>query len=124
MKLKHISESKIIAVDLDGTISQKGQWKGDKHFDKVRPGVKKALKKLKDKGIKIIIFTVRGDKQAIKKYLTDNDIPFDYINQSPIQPKGSSHKVQADLYIDDKAIDATRDWEQITKDIEKRLDIN
>jgi hypothetical protein len=57
-------------------------------------------------GARIIIFTVRGDTALVKKWLKDNDVPFDYVNENPDQPPDSSGKVWADCYWDDKAYNA------------------
>jgi hypothetical protein len=110
-----------VAVDLDGTIAKPyTKFKIDKIEDP-RPGVGKALQTFKDRGWRVIIFTVRGDTQQIKDYLTEHEIPYDYINENPDQPENASGKVLADLYIDDRAVDARQAWPDLGKKVTRRL---
>lgn len=110
-------EIKTVAVDLDGTICEYNGWKGEDQFGPVRGGAREAMHKIKDKGWRIIIFTVRGNVKNVAEFLQTNDIPYDYINENPDQPKGSSGKVVADIYIDDRAINAKRSWDHILQDV-------
>lgn len=104
-----------VAVDLDGTIAELYEKFEAKKIPPPRPGVKAALKEFQRLGYRIIIFTVRGDDQLIRDYCHEHEIPFDYINENPDQPEDSSGKVIADVYIDDRAIDARKAW-SIIKD--------
>jgi hypothetical protein len=95
-----------IAVDFDGTIAE-----AEKPFDPESAGepreeVVRWLEVFKRLGARIIVFTVRGDTKFVREYLKENDIPFDHINENPDQPPGSSGKVFADVYWDDRAVDA------------------
>jgi len=110
-----------VAVDLDGTIIKKEDWQGEDHFSDTRPGAKKALKYFQKMGWRIIIFTVRGDVQKVKDMLHSRDIPYDYVNENPDQPPNSSHKVYADVYIDDRGLDARQSWAKITTETERRM---
>ena len=111
-----------VAVDMDGTLA--------KHFDKYdpnfipdpRPNAKKVMQDWKDKGYRLIIFTVRGDKKLVKAWLEKHDIPFDYINENPDQPPDSSDKILADVYVDDRAVDGARSWKVIADTAGKRLE--
>ncbi len=103
-----------IAIDLDGTIAEYDKWKGESKFGAVKPGAVDTIKELKEKGHKIIIWTTRGDKELIEKYLDENDIPCDEINENSEQPEGSSNKIIADFYIDDKAIEFIS-WDKISE---------
>lgn len=116
---KHIPT---VAVDLDGTICKYDGWKGEDNFGEVRPGAKKALKKFQANGYRIIIFTTRGDTEAVGDFLHDNDIPYDYINENPDQPPNASGKVIADVYLDDRAVDARSAWSTLTTETEKRIE--
>lgn len=111
-----------IAVDLDGTLATYDGWKGEEHFGKLRDGAKDALEALKDKGHKIIVFTTRGDKELIKKWLDENELSYDHINENPDQPAGSSGKVIADVYIDDRAVNAKGNWKDIMVEVTKALE--
>lgn len=95
-----------IAVDLDGTLAEK-----EEPFDPETIGapIEKAIeyvRKFKDAGARIIIFTVRGDTQLVTNWLEEHDVPFDHINENPDQPEDSSGKVIADVYWDDRAFNA------------------
>jgi hypothetical protein len=113
--------TKVVAVDLDGTLATYDGWKGEEHFGTLRKGAKKAMKEFQAKGYHIIIHTTRGNKELVKKWLNDNDVPFDYINENPNQPEGSSSKPIADVYIDDRAIPATQSWDKIRTEVMSRL---
>jgi hydroxymethylpyrimidine pyrophosphatase-like HAD family hydrolase len=109
-------KNKIICVDLDGTIAHYDNWKGESHFGEPLPNVSKILSALKLDNWIIIIYTTRANKELVKGYLQNNNIPFDFINENPYQPENAKGgKLYADIYIDDKAIQFTGDWEEIYK---------
>jgi len=72
-------------------------------------------------GYKLIINTVRGDDKLVRRWLDDNDIEFDHINFNPDQPADASDKILADVYIDDRAVDARSSWKTIEKEVGKRV---
>ena len=110
-----------VAVDLDGTIFKYDGWKGEDHFGELRSGAKKALKYFQKMGWRIIIHTTRGASQKVKDKLHELDVPYDYVNENPDQPEGSSDKPIADVYIDDRAVDARKSWAEITRETERRM---
>ena len=111
--------NKTICIDLDGTICQYTEWKGETHFGHVIKGAKDALSKLKKNGHTIIIFTTRNDKKLVAEFLKHNNIPFDYINENPIQPDNAiGGKLIADIYVDDRGLTFNGDWEKTVEDIE------
>lgn len=114
--------SPIIAVDLDGTILEYDGWKGEDHFGDPRVGARKALRELQRRGYLVVIHTCRGNTQAVKDVLHKHDLPYDYINTSPFQPPGTSDKIQADVYIDDRAVNARQPWSKITKETLRRIE--
>lgn len=95
---------KIVAVDLDGTLLEYEGWKGPAHFGKPIQGVVDALFTLKKAGWAIVIWTTRRTDYAVKAHLEKYSVPFDYINKHPWQPPGTSHKITADVYLDDRAV--------------------
>ncbi len=106
-----------IAVDLDGTILEYDGWKGHSHFGKPLPGAKEALQKLKEQGFLIIIWTTRNNKEEIARYLREQGIPFDYINENPFGPPDGSNKIYADYYVDDKAVEFRGDWQEVLRKV-------
>lgn len=111
-----------IAVDLDGTLAKPGPFKGPDHFYLPRRGAAKFMKGLKAKGHRVIINTCRGDKESIEEWLNEHGIPYDHVNDNPDQPDGTSDKIVADAYVDDRAVHADGDWSRIIDDIESRLE--
>ena len=111
-----------VAVDLDGTLAKMHKTYNAKSIPKPRDGAKEAMDELQKMGVRIIINTVRGDKKLIKSWLVKYDIPYDYINENPDQPPGSSDKIIADVYIDDRSENGSEDWSKIMGKVRKRLD--
>lgn len=111
-------EKKTICVDFDGVIAQYDGFKGNDIFGDPIDGVQSAMEVLKKKGFTIIIFTTRTASSKLKKYLNDNHITYDYINENPDQPKGSnSGKPIADIYLDDRAICFKGNWKYALESI-------
>jgi len=105
---------KSICIDFDGVIHDYSRgWLGIDVFDKVLPGASEATHRLHDAGYMIIIYTTRNDTPALRDFLNKNEICFDYINENPYQPKGSEYgKVKADVYLDDRGVCFTGDWNE------------
>ncbi len=95
-----------ICVDLDGTLAEKEEPFNPKTIGEPRERTVKWVRDFHEHGARIIVFTVRGDTKQVKTWLEKHDIPFDYVNENPDQPKGTSGKVYADVYWDDKAFNA------------------
>ena len=109
---------KIICIDLDGTIAHYQEWKGEAYFGDIIPGTANALTELKKQEWLIIIYTTRTNVEFISKFLLENNIPFDYINENPYQPENAiGGKPYADIYIDDRAIQFNGDWEKILQEV-------
>lgn len=106
-------EKKTICVDFDGVIAQYDGFKGNDIFGDPIDGVQSAMEVLKKKGFTIIIFTTRTASSKLKKYLNDNHITYDYINENPDQPKGSnSGKPIADISWNSQKIDEKKEFEK------------
>ncbi len=116
-----LKKHKTIAIDLDGTLAEYGEWKGEDHFGEPRKGAKESVKAMYDAGHTIIVHTCRGNTEKIKEWLDKNEIPFHHINKNPKQPEGTSSKLLADVYVDDRAVSADKAWSLIYKDIKKRF---
>lgn len=98
---------KTIAIDFDGTIySYKSGWLGaDKLPDPPVEGAKSALKELKNRGYRIVVFSHRATdsagKEAIKKWLDEQSIKVNEVTD--IKPS-------AEVYIDDRGLKFEGDW--------------
>lgn len=114
----------IIAIDFDGTCVTHEYPKIGKDI-----GAVPILKKLVEKGHKLILFTMRSGKlldEAVK-WFEENDIELYGVNENPTQKEWTnSPKAYAQLYIDDAALGcpikrdkngsrAYVDWEIIEK---------
>jgi len=108
-----------VGVDFDGTIVKPNNNVPTKDC-KLYPGVKDVLDRLKSEGWIIIIDSCRKDEEGMKKFLKRNKVPFDYVNENPLQKfMSSSTKIYTDIRIDDKAV-TFRGWDRAYKDIIKR----
>lgn len=102
---------KTVCIDIDGTISRYIEWVDSKTFGEVLPHCAETVHHLKADGWYVIIYTTRGDKTEISKFLDENNIPFDAINENPNQPDNAKGgKPIADVYVDDRAIRFDGDW--------------
>lgn len=107
-----------ICIDIDGTISHEIEWVDSKTFGELLPHCAETIHHLKTDGWYVIIYTTRGDKAEIAKFLGENNIPFDAINENPNQPDNAKGgKPIADVYVDDRAIQFNGDWTSIYRKI-------
>jgi hypothetical protein len=100
----------LVAVDLHGTIADKNEQHSGEYdpsaYD-LQPGAVEALKELRDDGHEVVIWTCWATDEA-RKWLDANGVPYDYVNEEA--PDHGSPKIDADLYLDDKAIRHEGDW--------------
>lgn len=109
---------KVVCIDLDGTISHYVEWVDEKTFGGIVPNADSALRELKSKGYTIIIYTTRGNKELVAEFLSKNNIPFDYINENPNQPRNAiGGKPLADVYVDDRGLQFSGDWKNTLEKI-------
>jgi hypothetical protein len=102
---------KTICIDFDGVISHYDGWKGIGIFGEPISGVKESLEHIREMGWQIIIHTTRGEVNHIDGYMKDHGIPYDHINYNPQQFEHMNQgKPIADVYIDDRAIRFTGEW--------------
>ncbi len=111
-----------VAVDLDGTLAKMYTEFDPGKIEDPRPGARRVMQEFRDAGYRIIIFTVRGDEQLVADWCDTHKIPYDYINENPDQPPDASGKVIADIYIDDRAVDARKSWSSIGKEVDTRVE--
>jgi len=112
-------KSKTIAIDFDGVLADYSKgYQGKDVFGDAIPGADNATKVLKENGWRIIIYTTRPDTEALRHWLKENNITYDYINENPDQPEESKGcKLIADIYLDDRALSFRGQWKWIVGDI-------
>ena len=110
--LENVKEKPVtIAVDFDGVIhSYESGWNGDVPKDPPMPGVREALKKLKDDGWLLKILSTRK-KEKIKEWLEKHDLD-QYISGV------YNVKIPAQIYLDDRGIHF-ENWDDALRDIKK-----
>lgn len=77
-------EQKTICIDFDGVIHaySKG-WQGEDVFGQIIPNADTGTATLKKNGWTIIIFTTRKKTEKLEKWLEENNISYDHINENP-----------------------------------------
>jgi trehalose-6-phosphatase len=93
-----------IGVDFDGTLTKKAQYPS---FGENVPGAVEALRILKDRGYKIILWTCRNGEalDMALEWFKFHRIELDGINSNCHTDKiNLSVKIVADYYIDDRAL--------------------
>lgn len=119
-RLKIASKRFTVCVDFDGTLAEQ-----EKPFriGSAGPPRKKnvaLVNELHKEGVRIVVWTVRNNVKFLRKYLKDNKIEYDYINENPDQPPNGSKKLIADIYLDDRGVDA-RDEGKAEKEVMARF---
>jgi hypothetical protein len=102
-----------IAVDFDATIARYEGWKGKGVFGQPMPGAKEAMMKFaKTPGVAVIVYTTRLEIDQIREYLRMHEIPYDYINYSPLTHELDLHpsKIMAHCYVDDRGLRFEGTW--------------
>ena len=106
-----IKSNKKLAIDFDGTI-----------VDDAYPGIGKAktfafetLKKLQSEGYRLILWTYRHGKslEDAVEFCRSNGLEFYAVNKNYPEEKsedGTSRKLNADIYIDDRNVGGLPDW--------------
>jgi len=97
----------ILAVDVDGCLAEKIEWQGFEVIGKPIPSVVEYVREAKARGCYITINTCRvttlhnkispESLDALRKWLKDNDVPYDEI-------WAAAGKPYANEYVDDRAL--------------------
>jgi len=112
----------IIAVDFDGTIVE-DQFP---RIGPLLPNCIEVLKRLKEKGHTLILWTCRGGRDSrfkkdllveAVKFLKEQGIVFDYVNEN-VSKDFNPRKIYAHIYIDDRGL-LKIDWLEIEKIIDE-----
>lgn len=99
-----VKKSIAIAIDFDGTCVTNENFPGVGEDIGAVP----ILKEIKDKGNKLILWTVRDDISLANalRWFDENEIKLDGVNKYKGGKSSSSPKLNADIFIDDKALGA------------------
>lgn len=105
----------IVAVDFDGTLTT-GNYP---EIGSPKPYAVEYMRRLKEDGHYIILWTCRKDKRLEEaiNWLLDQGIPFDRVNAH--EPKNlamygdDTRKVYAHCYVDDKQVGGLPTWPEI-----------
>lgn len=116
-------KEKVICFDFDGVISTYDGWKGFDILGKPIPEVIEAMKKLKEKGYYIIIFTTRLFTPKIKEWLDKYKVPYDEFNTNKNNPPHTSIKPVYHAFIDDRAVNFNIKTNKLsTEELIKRIE--
>ena len=108
-----MAKKKTICIDFDGVLADYSEgYQGMDIFGEMIPGADLGTQVLKEKGWTIIVYTTRPVTDALKKWLDDNKIKYDHINENPDQPEESKEgcKLIADIYLDDRGLTFRGQW--------------
>jgi hydroxymethylpyrimidine pyrophosphatase-like HAD family hydrolase len=111
--------SLIIAVDFDGTVVEHEYPR----IGKEKLFAFQTLRALKDKGHRLILWTIRDGKtlEAAVNYCRENGVEFYAVNETypgEVYQDGMSRKVNADIFIDDRNVGGFLGWSEIWNAIE------
>ena len=111
--VKSMDQSRVIAIDLNGTLAS-GKGADPEAWGEPQPDASWAMQQLKDRGYVLCINSVVGDEDAIRGWLKSHNLLkyFDYVNESPAQPEGSSDKLNAVAMVDDRGWNYDGDWKR------------
>jgi len=107
----------IIAVDFDGTIVEDAY----PAIGKPKLFAFESMKELQKRGHDLILWTVRKGKyldEAVE-FCKNHGVEFYAVNKSyPNEEQGSSRKIQADLFIDDRIVGGFPGWGEVLQMID------
>jgi hypothetical protein len=86
-----------IAYDFDDTVYDFHK-KGRSY-----PALIALLREARAAGCHLIVWTGNEDRDFVERYLRDENIPYDAINEHPPFYQSGARKVYANLYLDDRA---------------------
>lgn len=104
-------ESKLIAVDFDGTIVQNKY----PEIGKPLPFAFETLKMLQNEGHRLVLWTVRTGKslEEAVEFCKRNGLEFYAVNESYEGEAVRNRKLNADLFIDDRNVGGLPQWGEI-----------
>jgi len=115
---------KVICFDFDGVIATYNGWKGFDKFGKPIWKTINVMKKLKEKGYFITIFTTRADTPKLRKWLEKYGVPYDSLNSFAHNPPNTSFKPLWHCYIGDRSVNPINlSEEELLEQIERTVNL-
>jgi len=103
--MKKLKTPLVLAVDFDGVIAQYDRWKGHNVMGPPIRGAIKYLKKLREEGWIVIVWTTRPETVNLKFYLSQFGIEVDGINKDVKNWYDNlNHKIFAHVFLDDRDV--------------------
>ena len=121
-----MAESKIIAVDFDGTIAEDAYPK----VGRAKMFAFETLRKLQEDGHRLILWTYRHGKTLddAVEFCRDNGIEFYAVNNSfageEFDPEKASRKLNADYFIDDRNLGGFPGWGEVYRIITEGIEFD
>lgn len=121
-----MKDSKLIAVDFDGTIAEDGYPK----VGKAKMFAFETLKKLQEDGHRLILWTYRHGQtlEDAVEFCRRNGIEFYAVNNSfsgeDFDPSKASRKLNADIFIDDRNLGGFPGWGEVYRIINERIEFD
>lgn len=121
-----MAESKIIAVDFDGTIAEDAYPK----VGRAKIFAFETLRKLQEDGHRLILWTYRHGKTLddAVEFCRNNGIEFYAVNNSfageKFDPNEASRKLNADYFIDDRNLGGFPGWGEVYKIIKEGIEFD
>jgi len=117
-----------VMIDLDRTIHKYSKsWQDGSLYDDPILGAKQVIDWLKSKGYEIVIFTTRASAETAKEHGQDVNEQIESVenwlsNNEIYYDRVTAEKLNADFYIDDKAIHIKDgNWLDVLKEIKSRI---
>ncbi len=90
------ADQPVVCVDLDGVLNAFDGWRGADFFHPPRPGAREFLLGLRQRGYRVVVFTVRWAPH-VTAWLEEHGL-------APMVSEVTNQKPPAHVYVDDRAI--------------------
>jgi len=109
----------VIALDFDGTIAEYDPPAFPEIGQPIK-GAKEFVDKLYEKGMRVVVFTCRAAAE-VQNWLEEHQFKYDGVNIDPYLPNTNSGKPIADVYMDDRGLHFSGNYDQALKEITSRV---
>lgn len=100
----------IVCVDLNGVLDAYTGWRGADHFDPPRQGAREFLAALRDRGLRVVIFTTRHP-DGVWAWLRQHAL-------EPLVDEVTDRKPAAHVFVDDRAVCFRGDFSATLEEID------